>query len=102
MFGTIPVSLANVLSVLLINLMIIGGALLTFKLLWIDSYDFVFPKGNTETEEGHYSVEEVLEDDSDTLVASNLSTYAKIIQKILTDLDAEYWMKYTGFDGTQY
>lgn len=46
MFGVIPVSWINILSSLAISLAMIGGAVLAFKYIWIDNYDFFFPKGN--------------------------------------------------------
>lgn len=49
---------------------------------------------------GHYLVEEVEDDEEESLKASNINLYFKIIKKILSDFDAEYWMKYTGFDCT--
>lgn len=45
MFGTIPVGWINILSSLAISLVMIGGAVLAFKFMWMDNYDFFFPKG---------------------------------------------------------
>lgn len=44
-------------------------------------------------------IEEIEDDEEETLQASSIGVYFKILEKILTDLDPEYWMKYTGFDG---
>jgi hypothetical protein len=45
MFGTIPVGWANILSSLAISLLTITGAVFTFKVLWMNNFDFFFPKG---------------------------------------------------------
>jgi hypothetical protein len=43
-------------------------------------------------------VEEIEDSEEDTIKLESLQVYCKILKKILEDFDAEYWMKYAGFD----
>lgn len=50
-------------------------------------------------EPGNYCIEDVEENEEETIRSSTVRVHFKILYKILSDLDAEYWMKHTGFDG---
>jgi hypothetical protein len=50
---------------------------------------------------GHYT-NEGNDDETEFLKASTLSTYFRIAKMILDDLDHEYWIKYTGYDGRRH
>ncbi len=49
MFETIPVHPVTVLSSLAVSLAVMAGGVLAFKLLWMNGYDFYFPKGNPDS-----------------------------------------------------